>query len=91
MRVQGHKLLLKGAPHTAQSCQQWPCDMIAGIQRVNRRGVIVTPEGAAGIGGHGHALCECGWTGPHDLTGADRRRSHEQHKVQVARHLHSVA
>lgn len=83
MRVEGHGLQLRGAPHTAQSCQLWPCDTIAGVTRVNRRGVVIGPDGDGGIGGHGHGLCECGVTGPHDLTGADRRRWHEKHKAQV--------
>lgn len=53
----------------------WPCDTLAGVLRVDKRG----RERAKGVGGHGHALCECGWTGAHLLTGADRRRDHREH------------
>lgn len=77
--VPGHGLISEGAAHTAQSCQEWPCDKVTGIQRVDRRGVVA----ANGVGGHGHALCACGWTGPHQLTGADRKRSHRDHKVRI--------
>jgi hypothetical protein len=79
MRVQGHRLIGKGAPHTSQSCQRWPCDVHAGVQRVNRLGHLADQ----GISGHGHALCECQWTGAHRLTGADRKRDHHSHKADV--------
>lgn len=76
LRVPGHRIQGRGAPHTAQTCQRWPCDTISGVQRVDKVGV---PR-ARGIGGHGHALCECGWTSGHLLTGADRRRAHRSHR-----------
>jgi hypothetical protein len=79
MRVTGHRLIGKGAPHTSQSCQRWPCDVHAGVQRVNRTGEAKTQ----GIGGHGHALCECGWTGGHRLTGSERKRDHDSHKASL--------
>lgn len=79
MRVLGHRLQGLGAPYTGQACQLWPCDTLAGVQRVDRLG---SPK-AKGIGGHGHAFCECGWTGEHRLTGADRRRDHRRHKRAI--------
>jgi hypothetical protein len=83
VRVSGHRLIARGAPHTAQSCLEWPCDVHAGVQRVNRNGKATSQ----GIGGHGHALCECGWTGKHLLTGADRKRDHQKHKQGVRSRL----
>lgn len=77
--VPGHGLVAEGAAHTAQSCQEWPCDKITGIQRVDRRGEIA----ANGIGGYGHSLCSCGWIGPHRMSGADRRRDHRAHKHKI--------
>jgi hypothetical protein len=85
MRLPGHKLMLRGAPYTGQSCQQWPCDTIAGVTRVNRRGDPISPDADVRLSGHGHGLCECDATGPHDLTGADRRRWHDAHKAEVLR------
>lgn len=79
MRVPGHRLIGRGAPHTAEACQKWPCDTLSGVQRVNQHG----DAKVQGVGGHGHALCECGWTGPHQLTGATRKRAHHQHKATV--------
>lgn len=79
LRVPGHRLVALGAPHTGQTCQQWPCDTLAGVQRVDKLG---SPR-AQGVSGHGHALCECGWTSGHLLTGAARRRAHRQHKRDV--------
>jgi len=79
VRVAGHRLIARGAPHTAETCQRWPCDTLSGVQRVNQLG---EPK-ERGIGGHGHALCECGWAGPHRLTGAARKRDHQQHKQNV--------
>jgi hypothetical protein len=76
VRLRGHRIAGLGAPHTANSCQNWPCDTLPGVVRVNRQG----QTRAQGIGGYGHALCECGWTGPHQLSGAARRRAHAQHK-----------
>jgi len=76
VRSPGHRLIARGAPHTAQACSHWPCDVHSGVQRVNRRGDL----GGRGVGGFGHALCECGWTGPHDETGAARRRSWRKHR-----------
>lgn len=79
MRVPGHRLQARGAPHTGHSCQLWPCNTLPGVQRIDKRG---SPS-IKGIGGHGHALCECGWSGPHQLTGADRRRDHLAHQDTV--------
>lgn len=79
MRVTGHRLIGRGAPHTAESCQRWPCDTHSGVQRVNRTGDLKSQ----GIAGHGHALCECRWTGSHRLSGADRKRDHDGHKIDV--------
>ncbi|HEX8321671.1 hypothetical protein [Longimicrobium sp.] len=84
MRVQGHRLVDRGAPYTAQSCQSWPCDTIAGVHRVNRQGQQIEVGSAVTVGGHGHALCECGWTGPHEMTGADRQRAHRKHLANLA-------
>lgn len=43
---------------------------------------------AEGIAGHGHALCECQWVGPHHrLTGAQRKRDHAAHKMAVRERL----
>lgn len=83
MRIRGHRLTNRGAPFTGDSCQRWPCDTLSGVQRVNRTGEA-KPEG---IGGHGHALCECQWLGPHRLTGADRKRDHMKHKTEVRERL----
>jgi hypothetical protein len=83
VRVPGHRLIARGAPHTAESCQKWPCDLHSGVQRVNRQGDIQSK----GIGGHGHAVCECQWTGRHLLTGADRKRDHHKHKQDVRERL----
>lgn len=80
MIVRGHGIVSDGAPHTANSCQQWPCDTLSGVQRVNRQGAS---SGVNGIGGYGHALCTCGWTSAHLLTGADRRRAHIAHKQRL--------
>lgn len=77
--VHGHALQAEGAPHTGASCQEWPCDTIAGVERVNQHG----RRSATGVGGHGHALCECGWQSKHLLTGAARRRAHVEHKDTV--------
>jgi hypothetical protein len=79
LRVPGHRLQAGGAPHTGLTCQRWPCDTLPGIQRVNRIGEPST----RGISGHGHALCECGWTSSHLLSGAERRRAHREHKRTV--------
>lgn len=81
MRIEGHRLEARGAPHTADSCQLWPCDKHSGVQRVNRRG----ESKEQGIAGHGHARCECGWVGRHQLTGADRKRDHAAHKDRLSR------
>lgn len=83
MRLQGHRLTSRGAPHTAESCQRWPCDTHSGVQRVNRNGDLKDE----GIGGHGHALCQCQWVGAHRLTGADRKRDHAKHKREVRERL----
>jgi hypothetical protein len=82
-RLRGHRLESRGAPFTAHSCQTWPCDTIAGINRVNRTGTALQPEADVQVSGHGHGLCECGMTGPHQLSGADRRRWHEEHKATM--------
>lgn len=76
LRVPGHRILGRGAPHTGQSCQTWPCDTVSGVRRVDRYGIVRD----VGVGGHGHASCECGWTGPHQFSGAARRRDHRAHK-----------
>jgi hypothetical protein len=78
-RVTGHRLLDEGAPYTGTSCQGWPCDTVNGVQRVTRTGEL----GAQGVGGFGHARCECGWTGPHRMTGVQRRADHSIHKDQI--------
>jgi hypothetical protein len=79
VRVPGHRLQGHGAPYTSRSCHHWPCDTLSGVLRVDKYG----RESSRGIGGHGHALCECSWTGNHLLTGADRRRDHQGHKKQI--------
>lgn len=79
MIVPGHGLLAEGAPHTASSCQEWPCDKLSGVQRVNRWGALA----AHGVGGHGHGVCTCGWTSTHLLSGAERRRAHAAHKAEI--------
>lgn len=79
MIVPGHGLVFEGAAHTANACQVWPCDTLAGVQRVNRRG----EPASNGIGGHGHGVCACGWTSPHLYSGAERRRAHNAHKAQL--------
>jgi len=76
LRVPGHRLQGRGAPHTGQTCQKWPCDLHAGVRRVDKFGTVRDQ----GVGGHGHALCECGWTSEHLLTGAARRRAWRRHK-----------
>ena len=83
MRVPGHRLIARGAPHTGQACTAWPCDTVAGVKRVNRHGTALDPEADVRVAGHGHALCECGWTGAHLLSGAERRRDHAVHKAAV--------
>jgi hypothetical protein len=69
----------RGAPYTGKSCQRWPCDSISDVQRVNREGELK----GQGIAGHGHALCECSWTGEHRLSGAERKRDHQKHKNRL--------
>jgi hypothetical protein len=79
LRVPGHRIQAQGAPFTATTCQLWPCDKLLGVQRVDALG---NPRDH-GVTGHGHAVCECGWTGAHLMTGASRRRNHREHKRQV--------
>lgn len=82
-RLAGHRLESRGAPYTSHSCQSWPCDTIAGVQRVNRAGVALSPDADIKVAGFGHALCECGQTGPHQMSGAERRRWHSDHKNRL--------